>query len=338
VWLQKPLFSLQRGGELRVRRLRAATRRTATVAVVRRALVLAVLILLTSACGSEEREQSSDGTDACTADLTQVIGPNPELREPTWSPDGRRIAFSAGAGRKAGIYAVTVADCALVRLGPRVNLNVGALDWSSANVIAFDGVDPGGTDGGIYTMTAGGGGVRRVTDGPDLFPEWSPDGTRIAFARGGYAEATDDDPSPAYANRNIWVVSSDGSGLRQVTDGRWHLSAGWSPDGVRLVTDTEPGVVELGVDGSDRRVLLQGEYSHPSWSPDGDVLLVSDGPGLGLAEGGQPPVESFDTPAPQSPEWSPDGEWIAFADGENEADIWIVRPDGTGLRQLTTVR
>jgi Tol biopolymer transport system component len=309
------------------------------VRVVCRALALAVLILLTSACGSEEREQASDGTDACTADLTKVIGPNPELREPTWSPDGRRIAFSAGAGRRAGIYALTVADCALVRLGPRVNLHVGALDWSSANVIAFDGQAPGGTDeGGIYTMTAGGGDVRRVTDGQDHSPEWSPDGTRIAFARGGYAEATDNDPSPPYANRNIWVASSDGSGLRQVTDGRWHVSAGWSPDGVRLVTDTEPGVVEVGVDGSGRRVLLEGEYSDPSWSPDGDVLLVSDGPGLGLAEGGQPPVESFDTPAPQTPEWSPDGEWIAFADGENEADVWIVRPDGTGLRQLTTVR
>jgi Tol biopolymer transport system component len=189
-------------------------------------------------------------------------------------------------------------------------------------------------------MTAGGGDVRRVTDGPDLFPEWSPDGTSIAFARGGYAEVTDDDPSPAYANRNIWLVSSDGSGVRQVTDGRWHGSAGWSPDGQRLVTDTDIGVVELGVDGSGRRTLVEGYYSDPSWSPDGDVLLVSTGLalGLGLAEGGQPPVEPLDTPVGLSPEWSPDGKWIAFTDGENEPDLWIVRPDGTGLRQLTTVR
>jgi TolB protein len=205
--------------------------------------------------------------------------------------------------------------------------------------IAFDATGPGSRDEGIYTMAAGGGDVRRVTDGPDLFPEWSPDGSRMAFARGGYAEITDDDPSPPYANRNIWVVSSDGSGLRQVTHGRWHGSAGWSPEGERLVTDTEIGVVELGVDGSGRRMLIEGDHSDPSWSPDGEVLVFSSGLGLGLglAEGGQPPVKPLDTPVSSSAEWSPDGEWIAFTDGENESDVWIVRPDGTGLRQLTTV-
>jgi hypothetical protein len=34
---------------------------------------------------------------------------------------------------------------------------------------------------------------------------------------------------------------------------------------------------------------------------------------------------------------SPDGEWIASTDGENQADVWVVRPDGAGLWQLTTV-
>jgi Tol biopolymer transport system component len=168
-------------------------------------------------------------------------------------------------------------------------------------------------------------------------PRRGLEGTRIAFVRGGYAEPTDDDPSPAYANRNVWVVNSDGSGLRQVSDGRWHGSVHWSPDGQRLVTDADSGVVELGVDGNDRRVLLEGEYGDQSWSPDGEALVLAVGTGLGLAEQGQPPVEPLDTPVAFSPEWSPDGEWIAFTDGENQADVWVVRPDGTGLRQLTTV-
>jgi TolB protein len=305
--------------------------------VQHRALAATALTLLASACGGAETEQSSVAADACTADLARAIGPEPELRGTTWSPDGRRIAFSAWNGRKTGVYAVSVADCAVERLGPSEDLNVGSVDWSSTNVLAFDATAPGGGDEGIYTTAADGGPVRRVTDGPDLFPRWSPDGSRIAFVRGGYAEPTDDDPSPANADRNVWVARSDGSGVRQVTDGRWHGSAGWSPDGARLVTDTDPGVVELGVDGRGRRVLLEGEYGEPSWSPDGESLLVVAGLGLGLAEGGQPPVEHVDTPVGHSPEWSPDGRWIAFVDGENEADLWIVRPDGTGLRQLTSV-
>jgi Tol biopolymer transport system component len=313
---------------------------------VRRSLAVTLVVLVSSACGSGEPEPRSEGTAACIADLAQAIGPEPELHGATWSPDGRRIAFSAWNGRKTGIYAVTVADCAVERLGPRANVNAGAADWSSANLLAFDGTAPGGTEEGIYTMDADGGHVRRVTDGPDSSPEWSPEGTRIAFVRGGFAEITDDDPSPAYANRNVWVANPDGSGLRQVTDGRWHGSADWSLDGQRLVSDSDFSVVEFGLDGGDRRVLLQGEYGDPSWSPDGEALVVAVGVGvsrapedwgLGLAEDGQPPVESLDTPIAFSSEWSPDGEWIAFRDGENEADVWVVRPDGTGLRQLTKV-
>lgn len=299
---------------------------------------MTLIVLVSSACGGrEDAERRSEATEACIADLAQAIGPEPELRGATWSPDGRRIAFSAWNGKQTRIYAVTVADCTVELLGPSSNVNVGAVDWSSTNLLAFDGTAPGGSEEGIYTMAADGGRVRRVTDGPDLFPEWSPDGTRIAFVRGGYAEATDDDPSPANANRNVWVVGSDGSGPRQVTDGRWHGSGDWSPDGQRLVSDSDSTVFELAVDGSDRRVLLEGDYGDHSWSPGGEALVVAAGSGLGLAENGQPPVEPLDTPVAFSPEWSPDGEWIAFTDGENEADVWVVRPDGTGLRQLTTV-
>lgn len=319
-------------------RVRLGSTRRCRRYALRHVLALTVLVLLATACGAEESPSESVSTDACTADLGKTVGPEPEMRGPTWSPDGRRIAFSAVAGGESNIYALTLADCTVERLGPRAALNVGTPDWSSTNVLAFDGTAPGGTEGGVYTMTAEGSRVVRLTDGPDLLPEWSPDGSRIAFVRGGYAEITDDDPSPAYANRNVWVVGSDGSGVRQVTDGRWHGSAGWSPDGERLVTDTDPGVVELGIDGAGRRVLFEGEYGNPSWSPDGDDLLVAGVLGLGLAEEGQPPVEPLDTPVAFSPEWSPDGRWIAFTDGENEADLWIVRPDGTGLRQLTTVR
>ena len=266
-----------------------------------------------------------------------------ELQGATWSPDGRRIAFSASDGSKSAIYAVTVSDCAVEQLGPRADMNVGSLDWSSANLLAFERVAASVSEEGIYTMAVDGSHVRRVTDGPDLFPEWSPDGARIAFVRGGFADIIEGDPSSAYSDRNVWVVKRDGSGLRQVTEGPWHGTVDWSPDGKRLVTNPDPDVIELGVDGRDRRVLLKGEYGDPSWSPDGKTLVVAVGVsnhsqadwGVGLAEEGKPPVEPLGTPVAFLPEWSPDGEWIAFTDGEGGADLWIVRRDGTDLRQLT---
>jgi WD40-like Beta Propeller Repeat len=95
-------------------------------------------------------------------------------------------------------------------------------------------------------------------------------------------------------------------------------------------------VIELGVDGSGRRVLIESEHDDPSWSPDGTLLLLGGFDGLALAEGGKAPLEPLGVSSAFSPEWSPDGDWIAFTDGEGPHDLWVVRPDGTGLRQLTT--
>jgi Tol biopolymer transport system component len=39
----------------------------------------------------------------------------------------------------------------------------------------------------------------------------------------------------------------------------------------------------------------------------------------------------------ENPNWSPDGEWIVFSlSHENTANIYMVRPDGTALTQITT--
>jgi len=36
------------------------------------------------------------------------------------------------------------------------------------------------------------------------------------------------------------------------------------------------------------------------------------------------------------PRWSPDGSWIAYLRGGDGGELIIVRPDGTGLRELAT--
>lgn len=100
-------------------------------------------------------------------------------------------------------------------------------------------------------------------------------------------------------------------------------------------------------DDLERSVAMMakiGFASSPSFSPDGSrVAFVTNLSGLPQvwvmpAAGGYPVlVTAFDDPV-GFVEWSPDGQWLAFnvapGGGLNE-QIYVVRPDGTGLRRLT---
>jgi Tol biopolymer transport system component len=86
-----------------------------------------------------------------------------------------------------------------------------------------------GSQEDLYILDPESGELRQLTNdlARDRGPQWSPDGTRIAF----------------YSNRSgtyqVWLIRADGSGLRQLTDvadGAWYPV--WSPDGTRLAFPT----------------------------------------------------------------------------------------------------
>ncbi len=92
------------------------------------------------------------------------------------------------------------------------------------------------------------------------------------------------------------------------------------------------------------RMSRVGASRSPSFSPDGKTIaFVSNLSGLPQvwtvpAAGGFPTmVTSFDDPI-GGIQWSPDGTWIAFSlapGGGMNTQVFLVRPDGTGLRRLT---
>ena len=77
----------------------------------------------------------------------------------------------------------------------------------------------------IFVMNADGSNVTRLTTAPgiDANPDWSPDGTKIAFN------------SDRSGERHIHVMNADGSGVIQLTFGTYsNIAPVWSPEGSKI--------------------------------------------------------------------------------------------------------
>jgi TolB protein len=101
--------------------------------------------------------------------------------------------------------------------------------------IAFDAFVKTTESFGIFTARPDGGDVRKLTSIPDTlarFPDWSPDGQRIAF----YTESFGEVHEPA----QIHAINADGSGVTQLTTGPGFKGLpGWSPDGGSLAISAD---------------------------------------------------------------------------------------------------
>ena len=82
----------------------------------------------------------------------------------------------------------------------------------------------------------------------------SPDGTHVVFTGGDGR------------HRDIYVVQSDGSGLRRLTSGTDDGEPGWSPDGQHIVFDGALGIEVMNADGSDQTRIFRAGGS-PAWAP-----------------------------------------------------------------------
>ena len=181
--------------------------------------------------------------------LTTVRG---HALTPSWSADGKTIRYGGylvyadGSGRKK-----------LHEARIWTNRNI-ALDgvWSpdgqriAAVSVAHSPTEAQNTTKlGLWVTNADGSNARRVaakaTEGD---PAWSPDGRRIAFRRFGIGRV----------NSDLYVVNTDGRGLRRLTRNaaklRWFA---WSPDGRTIAFLRNGEVYIVKADGSGERRLTQ---------------------------------------------------------------------------------
>ena len=216
-------------------------------------------------------------------------------------------------------------------------------------------------DGAIWVMRRDGSAKRQVikpkTAAFDL--AWSADGTTIYFTASG-----------------LFTIRSDGTHLRELRPQKYverTADPAPSPDGriiVYTVVPDDPPLVHLtslhAVTPAGRPARLpfrlpavgNGGPEDAAWVPNGQRIAYSvhddmDSGDLGAtgiyvaSKGSSPPrrivsgkkIAGFPV-APWDPAWSTDGAWIAcmVQSSSNNYDIWLVRPNGTGFRQITKTK
>jgi len=233
-----------------------------------------------------------DGTNLLRA--TSSLGL--DVHDPTFSPDGTKIAYSkTGSDGHSDLYVINSDGSSNQRLTNTPQDEFKPRFSPDGSEILFTKREVGQVDR-IFVMNSGGINVTPVTDTitHSWNADWSPDGTQIVFSRnaGGVYQ--------------IFKMNIDGTGLTQLTTSaeNKYSSPRWSPDGTKILFDT---------DGS----------------PGADIFAMNPD-GTGVTNLTNSPIIE------RNARWSPDGTQIVFERSSvgGQIDLYTMNSDGSGAAPL----
>ncbi len=184
---------------------------------------------------------------------------------PSWSPSGRWIAFTRDESYSTDVWIVRADGRRLRRL--TTDLGSARPSWSARGAIATQTTNDLAMRR-IESMWSDGSHIRRLTGIETSWnsdPNWAPGGKRLVFSG---------EEAGNWIDQELFIVSADGSGLRQLTDhALWDVNPAWSPNGRRIiyVTATQEGNRDLHLirpDGSAKKRLTsaRGSDLDPDWA------------------------------------------------------------------------
>lgn len=217
--------------------------------------------------------------DIASGDFTQLTDNLFEDIKPIYNQSTERITFFSDRGSNWNLWEMDVTGKRVTKLTREQDLSLDLFDWSAdgkfliASILEKCDDLYEGCNYNLVTISNNGKEWTNLTDSDfDKYePDWSPDGTSIAFS--GFDEEFG----------HIYVADYDGTNVKQLTNEDFDdYTPRWSPDGTKIafVSNRDGPDWDIFLMNSDGSNIVQlttngTDDLSPCWSPDGTRLIYN---------------------------------------------------------------